>query len=70
MSRHRPLDVAVLVEKFSQDLTVAAMAGVERATIDQGACATLNDGDLRCAIQAGIRRYLRNEVAKKQVRDR
>jgi len=70
MSGHpnlRSTDPDALVAKFSRDLMVAAMAGVERAVIDQqGQTFTLDELSLRWAIYSGIAAYLADEIAKKQ----
>ena len=66
--RSQLADPAVLVAHFSYDLTAAVMAGIERATIDQGPHATLDVANLRRAIFSGISRHLAAELEKKRER--
>jgi hypothetical protein len=56
------------VAKFSHTLAGAAMEGIERATIDQGRSAVLEEDSLRWAIYSGIAAHLADEIEKKQDR--
>jgi hypothetical protein len=66
MSGSIPLtDPAVLIAHSSFNLTAAAMAGIERATIDQGSNVVLDAASLRHAIFSGITKHL-SEVLQKR----
>lgn len=58
-------DRAAMVAKFATAMAESAMRSIERATIDQGSHATLDEMSLRVAIRSGIEAYLLNEIEKR-----
>lgn len=65
-SRREIPDLAAFVARCCFQLTTAAMAGIDRATIDQGNNVILDAASLREAIFSGIAEHLINEIREKK----
>jgi len=60
-----PPDQAAWVMRYATAMAESAMRSIERATIDQGRNATLDERSLEVAIRAGINSYLLGEIEKR-----
>jgi hypothetical protein len=57
---------AILIARFSHDLTAAAMREIDRVAVGQDENATLTESALRRAIFFGISGHLRDEAEKQR----
>jgi hypothetical protein len=60
-----PPEQVTMVQKYAHAMADSAMQWIDRATIDQGRDATLDEASLREAICSGIAAYLLREIAKR-----
>jgi hypothetical protein len=60
-----PPDQAAMVAKYATAMAESAMRSIDRATIDQGRNATLDEMSLEIAIRSGIEAYLLGEIEKR-----